>query len=466
MTKQGASTATIERASLLRNRSTLESTSAHVRRHRPSRRGARGGGHVSGASPPAEDGHPARWRPPDGKSAAVKVRVLAATRLEGRADRDARSAQRCGAAGDTARRCRRTGSEQPRHDLVVRRRGPTGAALPLPRARALHGCSPPMRRSAHRARRIRGRHRRHGAFCIRPGSRSARRDKLRFPAAPFHEQAAEDAVRSRPSGGTFAFEPEPRVVSLDRPTYGRSSRHGAGAQERLARDAARRERTCSARPPSTQTASHASRCAPNGARPSRPGGHFRRRSKGIAFALAAFHAIERHARVELALDTSAGGVPDDGIPFVVRADSRRGDVPTGVVEVHRSNHPVGAARVQTRQTRWSSRASGPGAHRWRRAAFATWPTHRGGNPETPPRLTMTSAPSAWRRAPLFVLALALAAWMVRERFARRALACVARDRASRAGVDRTELQVVAPAKRERAIGSGRVIDAHDGHPLA
>ena len=263
--------------------------------------------------------------------------------------------------------------------------------------------------------------------------------------------------RSRPTPvASIAFEPEPRVVSLDRPTYAqgmrvvarvaRGSRHVTLRDERqkcARRGRRRRRRLC------------AHRSAYRGARRPRRGRSFRRAPRRAA-SPAITHAVERHARVMLELESPrAFGYPDDGFAVAVRARSvtrRRPD------RRRRNHHRRSAGRR-------GARASRPGGGR---RALRCRSRHDGrGSAALPARHALVGTrrparshlhirpPSAWRRAPLFVLALALAA-VDGTRAAPRAAAHAATRARTRRALRRTKRDASrAGARRERRLGGTR-----------
>jgi len=404
------------------------------------------------------------------QSAAVKVRVLAATRLEGRADREPGTSN-----GVVLRGILRddVGAPIPNSHVTVsmHAEGGRGPALPLPRAeRCTFGLAP----DAHDP---------HvapdeyvvdtdatGSFCIRNSLVLPHGVlRLRFQGSTFFEPSTTDVSfdLGRPVA-SVAFEPEPRVVSLDRPTYMQGVRVATlGAQgdwhvtlrdeqkkvlgAAVTRDGyARIEvRTADFAGPGAGSLSAALDKGP---------------LSPITDA-SITHAIERHARVDLALESPRmEGYPDDGILVAVRAKSVRGDVPTGVVEVTIGDQPVGAARVQAGRAEVVARF-GAGRAQTATAQVRYLPDTPWWEPGDPLSLTLhIRPPSLWRRAPLFVLALALALWMGREPLLARLRMPRRARKPIRSFEERKELQVVR-RRDESGDWAGRVIDAHDGYPL-
>jgi hypothetical protein len=404
------------------------------------------------------------------QSGAVKVRVLAATRLEARADREPGTSN-----GVVLRGTLRddVGSPVPSSHVTISilAEGGRGPALPLPRALR---CSPALAPDAHDP---------HiapdeyvvdtdaaGSFCIR-NELQLRSGvmRLHFQGSAFFEPStAEVAFDLGRAAATVIFDPEPRVVSLDRPMYvqglrvatlglGRGDWHVTLRDERqkvlggaaIAGDGYARidVRTEELAGPGTGSLSAA--------------------LDNVSLSVSgATHAVERHAHVALDLDgPPPEGYPDEGIAIAVRARSVRGDVPSGVVEVTIGDQPVGAARVQDGRALVLARF-GAGRAKMTTAQLRYLPDTPWWEPGDPLILNVhVRSPNPWRRAPLVVLALALAAWMAREPLLARLRRPRRAPKLGHAAEDRQDMQVVRPRK-ESGDWAGRVIDAHDGYPLA
>jgi hypothetical protein len=182
-------------------------------------------------------------------------------------------------------------------------------------------------------------------------------------------------------------------------------------------------------------------------------------------ATTASHVIERHARVELSLGgPEPSGVAEDGIPIAIIARSSRSTIDAGSVEATVGERTVGAAPVRSGRativaTFASSRdASVPASIRF--LPQAPWW-------EPGPALRVAigvKAPSPWRRAPAILLALAVGAWLMRGSWLPR-LSRPLRSKPPQAQKGEAPgVEVLRP--RERHEGwSGKVIDAHDGQPI-
>jgi hypothetical protein len=401
---------------------------------------------------------------------AVKVRVLAATHLEGRAERDPASA-----SGVVLRGTLRddVGAPIPNSHVAIsiHAEGGAGAPLPLPRAER---CAPRLAPEAHDP---------HvapdeyvvdtdagGAFCVRSAIGVIRGVlRLRFQGGAFFEKSETDFPfdLGRPLT-RLTFEPEPRIVSLDRPTYAQGVRVTslgtvAGDWHLTLRD--ERAKVLGTAVAGSDGYARIEVRTEDFAGPGR--GELSAELDGAPLgAGTAIHTIERHARVELALaGAPPEGDPEEGIAIAVQAATIRGDVPTGVVEVTIGGQPVGAARVQNGRAKVVARF-GAG-----RAGRATAAVHY--LPDTPwlepgdalPVTLQIRPPSPWRRAPIVLLALALAAWMARAPLLARLRAPRRKSARTPLREEHAEIQVLRP-REASGDWTGRVFDAHDGGALA
>jgi hypothetical protein len=401
---------------------------------------------------------------------AVNVRVLAATHIEAVVERDPATSN-----GVVLRGILRddVGAPVPNSHVAIsiHPEAGRGPALPLPRAER---CSSLLAQGAHDPHIAPDEYvvdtDTSGSFCIRSAIVVERGvARLRFQGGAFIEGSDTDVPfeLGRPAL-SIAFEPEPLVISLDRPTYAqglrvttaglaRSDLHVTLRDERHkvlgeaafdSRGYARVEfRTEELAGPGTGALSAALDGAPLSMAP-------------------ASHAIERRARVELDLEQPRPeGYPDDGIPIAVRAGSVRGEVPTGVVEITVGDHPVGAARVQAGRALVLARF-GAGRATTATAQLRYLPDTPWWEPGDPLTLTLRlRPPSPWRRAPVFLLALALAAWLAREPLLARLRSPRRKPARIRLVDERQEMQVLR-TRQESGDWAGRVFDAHDGTPLA
>lgn len=181
----------------------------------------------------------------------------------------------------------------------------------------------------------------------------------------------------------------------------------------------------------------------------------------------AVQPVVRAATVRLGVDKPVTeGDPDEGVTIDVVAGSARGPVDGGVVEATRGGESVGTAPVEGGRARllvsFASERAGdvpivlryvPAAPFWRPGADAT--------------LTLrVRGPGPWRQALLAAVVAALAAWVVRGwRRAPKPPQAERESLAPAAPPGRAGVRVVEPA--EGASGwRGRVVDAHDGTPIA
>lgn len=175
--------------------------------------------------------------------------------------------------------------------------------------------------------------------------------------------------------------------------------------------------------------------------------------------------VVRTARVLLSPPVNVVGTPEDGVGLEVTARTQWGDAPSGTVEALIGDVSVGAASVG------DGRAAVI-------ATFATPPTPSAsltlryvpdrpyyvpaGDVVVPVRVR---APSVLRQAPLVFGVLAVAAWLLAGRVARkrRTMAPPPPAKSAPSGV----AHVTMVRRVEAATGlRGRVVDAHDGAPIA
>jgi hypothetical protein len=179
------------------------------------------------------------------------------------------------------------------------------------------------------------------------------------------------------------------------------------------------------------------------------------------------HSIERHARAEIAIENArVEGDPEDGIPLAVHVTSSRGDVPSGAVEVVLGDRSVGAARVHAGRAVVVARF-GAGRTSAVTASLRYLPDTPWWEPGTSPTVLMhLRAPSPWRRAPLLLLAVTLMAWVMRGPLlaALRSGRGMTKERGPQPLV-REQLEVVR-MREKSSDWVGIVVDAHDRDPIA
>jgi hypothetical protein len=198
---------------------------------------------------------------------------------------------------------------------------------------------------------------------------------------------------------------------------------------------------------------------------------------GSADTATATHAaeIERHTRVDLAPVDAEGdvlkpGAPEEGVAFVVAVTSPSGEVPSGSVEARVGALLVGAASVDRGAAKLivtfaadpSNVTAGEVPIALRYAPSAPWFEP---GPERTVRLPVRG-PSPWRQIPLVLAGLAVIAWFVLARTARSRELPAAAPPAHPQSKGEAKVDVVRVARDPRTGWSGRVVDAHEGGPVA
>ncbi|HVR21101.1 MAG TPA: hypothetical protein VMS65_15420, partial [Polyangiaceae bacterium] len=281
----------------------------------------------------------------------MNVRVLAATHIEAVIERDPATSN-----GVVLRGILRddVGAPVPNSHVAIsiHHEAERGPALPLPRAER---CSSLLAQGAHDPHIAPDEYvvdtDKSGSFCIRSAIVVERGvARLRFQGGAFFEASDTDVPfeLGRPSMN-IAFDPEPLVISLDRPIYAQGLRVARTGFARSDLHVTLRDERQKVLGAAAFDGDGYARVEFRTEELAGPGtGALSAALDGAPLSLApATHAVERRARVELELEQPRPeGYPDDGIPIAVRARSVRGEVPTGVVEITLGDHPVGAARVQ------------------------------------------------------------------------------------------------------------------------
>jgi hypothetical protein len=398
---------------------------------------------------------------------AVKVRIAAATRLEGRIDKNTGSPN-----GVVVRGTLRddVGSPVPNSHIEIvfyEAQGDAPATLPMPR-RCPEAVSP-------------GAHQPHfapdeyvvdtdasGSFCIQTSLFAERGTmKLRFGGRGLYDGTAAEIPfdLSRPAVA-MAFDPEPAIVSLDRPTYSVGVRVSAPGVSKNGWRVLLTDERGHALGGADVDPDGLARVEVRTDDLAGPGtGQLSATLEGASVAGPAIsHAIERHARVELEPeDANPQGVPEDGIPIAVRASSSRGTVNSGAVEVGVGQRSVGAEVLRNGKTVVVA-TFGSAESRSIMAFLRYVPTAPWWEPGAARSITIgVRAPSSWRRAPLILLCLAVVAWMMRGFFPR------LRPRAERepatAKPAAGDVQLVRRHRTDEGW-AGHVVDAHDGSAVA
>jgi hypothetical protein len=176
--------------------------------------------------------------------------------------------------------------------------------------------------------------------------------------------------------------------------------------------------------------------------------------------------VERTARVELHLPNPLPLIDaSDGVALDVRVGSRVGPVPGGSLEASIGDQSVGTAAVTAGQVQVLADFESPHA-----AQIALTLTYHPGAPWwiAPPPTVATlnvAPPSPWRRLPWLIAAVGIALWVVRgwRRPARRAPMLPLPEAAAPTGRAALDVVEIGPP---RSGWRGRVVDAHDGTPLA
>ena len=293
--------------------------------------------------------------------------------------------------------------------------------------------------------------------------------KLHFAGGGLLEgTAAEVPIESQGPSMRVVFDPEPHVISLDRPTFEVALRVTAGHLNRIAERCGFKTRRGAlwVTPRSTLTGVVASKSARQTWEPLVLG-ELRATLEGAARgpALSAIQVVERHARVELEVATpNPEGVPEDGIALAVVARSSRGPVTSGAVEATLNNATVGAADLHDGKAAltatFAMRAS-PAIAMVRYLPSAPW--WEPGTPRTVP-LAIRAA-TGWRHLPAVLLALGVAAWMLRRIPAGRR--ATRRQESKEKPVLGNLAEVRVNARHAPHEGwTGQVRDAHDGSAIA
>jgi hypothetical protein len=316
-----------------------------------------------------------------------------------------------------------------------------------------------------------------GAFCVRMASPVTGKLRLRFEGDRFYDKVeTELEVDATRRALALRFSPEPRFLPLER------AHHAISVQTTLEppdlesapesvllklslrpRDGQERslaEATVSAGEAASFTINTTDLGEPGPATlvVSYPG------SETIAPAQRTT-VVQRTARVTLALaGTLAAADPSEGLEIPVAVGSALGAVPAGSVETVVGGESVGTAPVRSGASLVVAVFDAPHS--------STVPVTVRYLPEAPwwipgDPLTVPAAiapPSPWRRLPWILAALGIAVWVVRG-WRRPARTDKKVDERERVPTGRASVDVI---ERGPARGGwrGRVLDAHDGSPVA
>jgi hypothetical protein len=393
--------------------------------------------------------------------AAPRVQVRGASRLEVRASGPRDQLQVAGTLRDEA------GSAIPDALLVVTPMADSSAAIPW---RSVGRCSEEGSSGAgtidHTVTTDTS-----GAFCL-VGALARGEALLRvvYAGGPLHEGTRTDILwNARQQPLSIAFVPRPERVDLDAPrvlVFARASAPPGSSSEGL-----RLVLTGENGQDLASTLSDASGSAhfdfPSTALDGPGMGNLTASFSGTDD-LAAAHTtatITRSVRVRLtAREDEVRGDPSRGLTVQVRADSSRGPVPTGAVEATLDHEVVGAGAVVDGSadvvlTYRPTRDTAPRTVLLRYRPDAPFYEQAGSIP-----VTVTAvAPSPWLRAVPIALAIVVAGWLVRGWWRPRRREREKTPQPTLRGESSVDIVRPSPA-RDR--WTGKVVDAHDGSPIA
>ncbi len=274
---------------------------------------------------------------------------------------------------------------------------------------------------------------------------------------------------------TLRFDPEPRVVSLDKAqltvqilaSYQENQTTHAGASLPLFLTNERGDplgagATNSAGVLKLNVASE--RLGPAGR------GELRVTFNGNVDLTKSVHSapIERQARVVLQApdDLRIPVAPEEGISLPIAASTKGGLAPTGSVEARIGDAVVGAAPLENGKAALVVTFGGPREEtdaevRIRYLPSAPWLIPG----EDAIVRVRVKGPSPWRQAPLVVAGLAVVLWLVLGRIKPKPLTPKSTMPPKAAILGEARVEVLRPTRDSRAGWSGRVIDAHDAVPI-
>lgn len=183
-------------------------------------------------------------------------------------------------------------------------------------------------------------------------------------------------------------------------------------------------------------------------------------------------AIERHVKVSVRVPAIENGklepqVPEDGIPIVAEVTSVVGPVGEGAIEAHVGDVIVGAAPVERGIARLTLTFAAQGSETL--VALRYVPVSPWYEPLPDPTVRIPiRGPGVLAKAPILVAGLAVLVFFLVGRVSsnRAKAAPPAREKTEDEARDgRPKLEVVRSAARGDRGWSGRVIDAHEGHPI-
>lgn len=309
-----------------------------------------------------------------------------------------------------------------------------------------------------------------GVFCVRTGTLPMRGTlRIRFTGQG-HVAATSvdlpfDADRSTPA---LAWDPAPTAVDLDTPsarwTVMATTRAGGGKALDGVNLLLRDERGHELSRARTDERGRASFDVSTSALAGPGSGELEVR--GVDANLPPLRTkIVRVARVALvgAPPTSAI-VPHDGHAFAIAAETSRGPAATGAVEARIGQEIVGATNVQDGRARVVTTFDVP-AEGMLEVTFHYLPSGPDLRPGEPLSMRVpVRPPSPWRRAPLFVLAAGLIAWL--SRGWRRPPRGAPRKKPAQAGAPPRLPDLVVQAHAGATVLQGQILDAHERAPIA
>lgn len=177
--------------------------------------------------------------------------------------------------------------------------------------------------------------------------------------------------------------------------------------------------------------------------------------------------VQRNARVLLSPPAESSGVPEDGVGLEVSARTQWGDVPSGTVEALLGDVAVGASPVSSGRAAVIATFATPSTQTatitLRYLPDRPWYVPAG-DAVVPVRV---HSPGVLRQLPLVLGVLAVGAWLLVGRVARkrRAMAQPPPAKSIPSGVAHVTVLARGAQGARRAL-RGRVVDAHDGAPIA
>ena len=180
--------------------------------------------------------------------------------------------------------------------------------------------------------------------------------------------------------------------------------------------------------------------------------------------------VERHGRVSVRAPLAESGEllpasPEDGIALPLVVSAKGFAVTSGTVEARVGDAVVGAAPVENGAASlvvtFASASDAEVPLRLRYAPSTPW--FEAGD-ETVLRLPV-KGPSPWRQAPLVLAGLVVVGWLASGRLKRKAPPPVATPQKPPVSRGEAKIDVVRQAKSSKLGWTGRVSDAHDGTPV-